>query len=87
MSLTRSCTQSETSTCIQSGLSIHGIVPVSETRDCLTEIDQAFDTMRAELDQHGVVGDDNLRVRKNFNGVLSSREEAGSVQVRLLQVF
>ena len=34
---------------------IHGIVPVSETRDCLTEIDQAFDAMRAELDQHGVV--------------------------------
>ncbi|WP_291075350.1 FAD-binding oxidoreductase [Hyphomonas sp.] len=34
---------------------IHGLVPVSETRDCLAKIDAAFDAMRKEFDDHGIV--------------------------------
>jgi D-lactate dehydrogenase (cytochrome) len=34
---------------------IHGIVPLSQTKDCLAEIEAAFEAMRADLDQHGIL--------------------------------
>ncbi len=34
---------------------VHGIIPVSEAKACLAEIDAAFESMRADLDEHGVL--------------------------------